>query len=185
MILDAVPRRNRTANGLLEPEGNPSNGSGVSPMIVPVLGIVAVVGSGIVAGVFFAVAVSVLPALRVMPMGPYIELHKRLGKGYHPSMPLVVSAAALADLALLFAAPGLSVRVLFGAGLLALVGVQVVSQFGNVPINRRVNAVDPDDLPEGWPDPRPSWQGWHTVRTVCAVGALLANAAAVALVPAA
>ncbi|OLT26167.1 hypothetical protein BJF83_04685 [Nocardiopsis sp. CNR-923] len=148
-----------------------------------ILGIVAVLGSGIVAGVFFAVAVSVLPAVEVMPMGSYIELHKRLGKGYHPSMPLVVSAAAVSCLALVFLAPTVPARALFGAGLAMLVGVQVVSQFGNVPINKRVNGVDPDDLPSGWADPRPSWRGWHRWRTVCALGALLATATAATLPP--
>ncbi|MFC3997692.1 anthrone oxygenase family protein [Nocardiopsis sediminis] len=150
-------------------------------MLVQALGIVAIIGSGIVAGVFFAVAVSVLPTLTALPMGTYIPLHKELGKGYHPSMPLIVGAAVLADIGLVVVAPGTPVRVLSAAALLALVGVQIVSQFGNVPINRRVNAVDPESVPADWPDPRPLWRGWHRLRTAFALLALVANAAAVAL----
>ncbi|MFJ5225041.1 anthrone oxygenase family protein [Streptomyces sp. NPDC088400] len=149
--------------------------------MIELLGTAAVIGSGIVAGVFFAVAVSVLPAVQTLPADRYVELHRKLGEGYHPVMPLVVTVGVLADLALLVLADNGAVRVLFGAALVALIGVQVVSQFGNVPINKRVHAVDPAALPSGWQDPRPPWRAWHRLRTAFALAALAANALAVAL----
>lgn len=152
-------------------------------MLVLVPGVVAVIGSGVVAGVFFAVSASVLPAVGVLAPPDYIRLHRRLGEGYHPVMPLVVSAAVLATLAMIVLVPDALTRVLFGIGLAGLVGVQVISQFGNVPINRRVSAVDPEDLPGDWEDPRVPWRVWHTRRTVCAFTALAADTAALALVP--
>lgn len=145
------------------------------------LGTIAVIASGIVAGVFFAVAVSVIPTVRGLPPALYVDLHRRLGEGYHPVMPLVVTAGLLADLALIFVAPDTSTRTLFGVAVLALVGVQVVSQFGNVPINRRVHAIGPDEIPADWADPRPRWRHWHLIRTGCALTALAVNAVAVGL----
>lgn len=149
--------------------------------MVVVLATVAVVGSGIVAGVFFAVAVSVMPTLMTVPTNIYIDMHRNLGKGYHPVMPLVVSAALVAELGLVVLAPDVTTRVLFVGSVVCTVGVQVVSQFGNVPINKRVQAVDARALPVGWADPRRLWRDWHHLRTVFALVALVLNATAVAL----
>ncbi|MEV0637539.1 DUF1772 domain-containing protein [Streptomyces sp. NPDC050619] len=151
--------------------------------MIELLGTAAVIGSGIVAGVFFAVAVSVLPAVQTLPADRYVELHRKLGEGYHPVMPLVVTVGVLADLVLLFLADEAGARALFAVALLAMVGVQVVSQFGNVPINKRVHALDPAAIPPGWQDPRPPWRNWHRLRTACALAALAANALALALLP--
>jgi uncharacterized membrane protein len=149
--------------------------------MVEVLGAAAVVGSGIVAGVFFAIAVSVMPTLMALPTSSYIEIHRSLGKGYHPVMPLIVSGALIAELALVVLAPNTTTRVLFVASVVCTVGVQVVSQFGNVPINKRVQAVDAEALPPDWPDPRRPWRDWHHLRTVFALLALALNGAAVTL----
>ena len=151
--------------------------------MIELLGTAAVLGSGIVAGVFFAVAVSVLPTVQTLPAHLYVELHRKLGEGYHPVMPLVVTAGVLADVALLFLADGTAPRVLFAVALLALVGVQLVSQFGNVPINRVVHAQDPAAIPDDWEDPRPRWRNWHRLRTAFALTALTVNGLAVAMLP--
>ncbi|MFG3549061.1 DUF1772 domain-containing protein [Streptomyces sp. NPDC047725] len=149
--------------------------------MIELLSTAAVIGSGIVAGVFFAVAVSVLPAVQTLPADRYVELHRKLGEGYHPVMPLVVTVGVLADLVLLFLADDGAARALFGTALLAMVGVQVVSQFGNVPINKRVHALDPAAVPADWQDPRLPWRNWHRLRTAFALVALAVNAVAVAL----
>ena len=151
--------------------------------MVELLGTVAVIGSGIVAGVFFAVAVSVIPTVRGLPPALYVDLHRRLGEGYHPVMPLVVTAGLLADLALVVVTRDALTRSLFVLAVLALAGVQLVSQFGNVPINRRVHATDPAAVPADWTDPRPRWRDWHLARTGFALVALAVNAVAVALLP--
>lgn len=154
----------------------------VEKLMVELLGTIALVGNGLVAGVFFAVAVSVLPTLVAMPVDRYIETHVRLGHGYHPIMPLVVTGGLIADVVLVFIAPGTTSRVLFVVAVVLILGVQAVSQFGNVPINRRVQAVDPQDLPADWTDPRPPWRSWHRLRTALAILALAVNAFALALV---
>lgn len=149
-------------------------------MITALLEIVAIVASGLVAGVFLAIAVSVLPALRVLPADRYIDMHRRLGQGYHPTMPLTVNGGTAADLVLVFLTPA-PARLLFAAAFLLMLGTQGVSHLANVPINKRIRAIDPAAIPADWDDPRPSWRSWHLLRTVLGMAALVVNAAATAL----
>ncbi|WBB81503.1 DUF1772 domain-containing protein [Micromonospora sp. WMMD882] len=143
------------------------------------LSVIAVGGTGIVAGVFFAVAVSVLPTLYTLPAGTYITLHRQLGQGYHPAMPLIVNATMFADVALIFLTDGALSRSLFVLASALALAVQGVSHLGNVPINKRLHGVDPDAVPVDWDDPRPQWRRLHRLRTVLAMAALVTTAAAV------
>ncbi|MEV4438284.1 DUF1772 domain-containing protein [Streptomyces sp. NPDC049577] len=144
-------------------------------MAVDVLRVLATLGSGITAGVLFAVALSVLPALFAMPTGTYIYAHKLLGRNWDPVMPVTVLATTLLDAALGALAPG-PARALYVAAAAVMLGVSAVSHLCNVPINRRVKAVeDPDRPPPDWTDPRPLWRRWHLLRTALAVAGLLLN----------
>jgi uncharacterized membrane protein len=149
--------------------------------VLQLLCVIAVIGDGLVAGVFFAVAVSVLPTLVGLPAGQYVQVHQSLGRGYHPAMPLIVNAATIAELVLTIRTQG-GVQVLFAAALFASIAVQFVSHLCNVPINRLVHGMDPRALPVDWRDPRPLWRAWHLVRTVFAgVGLVIVSIAAVQL----
>ncbi|MFG2503283.1 DUF1772 domain-containing protein [Streptomyces sp. NPDC048441] len=144
-----------------------------------VLGIAALVGSGVTAGVLFAVALSVLPALFAMETGTYVYAHKLLGRNWDPTMPVIVLSSTLVDAVLAVVSDG-STRALFVVGALLLLGVSAVSHLCNVPINRRVKSVDdPEQLPADWEDPRPLWRRWHLLRTALAVLALAVTAAGV------
>lgn len=149
-------------------------------MLTTLLEVVAIVASGLVAGVFVAIAVSVLPALRALPADRYIDMHRRLGQGYHPTMPLTVNGGTFADLVLVFLTPS-PARYLFAGAFLLMLGTQGVSHLANVPINKKIRALDPAAIPSDWDDPRPSWQNWHLLRTVLGLAALVVNAAATAL----
>nr|AJD20046.1 hypothetical protein [uncultured bacterium] len=149
--------------------------------MVESLSVAVILSNGIVAGVFFAVLVSVLPTLFAMPLGQYVETHRLLGKGYHPAMPVIVNVGTVGAVLLAFLAPSAATKALFGAAAVLLVGVQAVSHLLNVPINRKVHAVDLDRLPAGWRDPRPAWRNWHQLRTALAFAAFLANSTAVVL----
>ncbi|MQY11641.1 hypothetical protein SRB5_17600 [Streptomyces sp. RB5] len=143
------------------------------------LGVAALLGSGVTAGVLFAVALSVLPALFAMPAGTYVYAHKLLGRNWDPTMPAVVLGSCALSTALAVVAGG-AARALFAAAAALLLGVSAVSHLCNVPINRRVKAVtDPDTLPADWSDPRPLWRRWHLLRTGLAIAALVVNAAGV------
>jgi uncharacterized membrane protein len=149
--------------------------------VIELLGTAVSMGSGIVAGVFFAVAVSVLPTVQTQPADQYRNVHRKSGEGYHPVMPLVVIEGAVADLVLIFVTDGGTVRALFGVALLAMGGVQIISQFGNATINNRVHALDPADTPADLQDPRRPWRSSHRLRTAFALTALAVIALAVAL----
>ncbi|MDH6579763.1 DUF1772 domain-containing protein [Kitasatospora sp. MAP5-34] len=141
-------------------------------------GVIALLGSGITAGVLFAVALSVLPALFAMPATTYVYAHQLLGRNWDPTMPAVVLTSTLADTLWAVSAGG-PVRALAAAAAVLLLGVSAVSHLANVPINRRVKAVtDPGELPAGWTDPRPLWRRWHLLRTALAAAALLLNSLA-------
>ncbi|GGQ80888.1 anthrone oxygenase family protein [Couchioplanes azureus] len=150
-------------------------------MLAQALQVAVLVGSGIVAGVLFAVALSTLPALIAMPPGRYIYAQRLLGRNWDPTMPILVLSTMLADIVLAAMAPGpRGAGPLYATAAALLVAVSVVSHFANVPINRQVRALDPDHMPADWADPRPLWRRWHLLRTSCAIGALLVNAAAIA-----
>ncbi|MFM9368680.1 DUF1772 domain-containing protein [Streptomyces sp. Da 82-17] len=147
------------------------------------LAVVALLGSGVTAGVLFAVALSVLPALFAMEPGTYVHAHQLLGRNWDPTMPVIVLGSCLATgvLAVLSEGGG-GAQPLFGAAAVLLLGVSGVSHLANVPINRRVKAIaDPSQLPADWEDPRPLWQRWHLLRTTLAVLALGVTAWAVLL----
>ncbi|MEO3885622.1 DUF1772 domain-containing protein [Nonomuraea sp. B5E05] len=145
------------------------------------LGAVAVLGSGLTAGVLFCVALSVVPALRALPPDRYVQTHELLGRNYDPTMPLMVLTTALVDVLLAIMTPAGGPRSLFAVAAVMTVGVSLVSHLCNVPINRRVKVLDPAAIPADWTDPRPVWRRWHLLRTVLAVMALAVNAAAVAV----
>jgi uncharacterized membrane protein len=142
-----------------------------------VLEITVLLGSGTVAGVLFAVALSTLPALIAMPPGRYIYAHKLLGRNWDPTMPAIVLGSTVLDIVLVFTG---SRAALFAVAAVLLAGVSVVSHFANVPINKVMRTLNPDDMPERFDDPRPLWRRWHHLRTALALLALLVNATAIA-----
>ncbi|GAB2453313.1 DUF1772 domain-containing protein [Streptosporangium sandarakinum] len=146
-----------------------------------VLSVFVVVGGGLLAGVLFAVALSVVPAFLAMAPAEYVRVHQLVGRHFDKVMPPLVLACTAADLVLFAAAPASPYRPLFAAAAALQLGVSAVSQFGNVPINRAVKRLSPTAMPAGWRDPRPRWRAWHLTRTAMAVLAGLANVCAVVL----
>jgi hypothetical protein len=97
--------------------------------------------SGLTAGVLFAVALSVVPAFLAMPADRYVQAHKLIGRYFDRVMPPTVGIAALTGIVLALSTADGVARSLFLLGAALHLGVSVVSQFGNVPINRRVKAL--------------------------------------------
>ncbi|MFB9235124.1 anthrone oxygenase family protein [Plantactinospora siamensis] len=147
-------------------------------MIDRILALLALLGSGLVTGVFFAVAVSTVPALMAMPPGRYIYAHKLLGRNWDPAMPIIVLTATFAAAGWAIGAASPAVRVSAAVVTVLMLGVSGVSHLCNVPINKRMRAVDPDAVPADWADPRPIWRRWHLLRTALAVGAFLLTSVA-------
>lgn len=130
------------------------------------LNVLVLVGSGVTAGVLFCVALSLVPGFRSLPYDEYVTAHIVFGRNFDKVMPpvVVVTVVGMAGL-LILTEP----TVLIVAALAAQILVSVVSQFGNVPINRRVKSGrgSADD------DPRAAWRRWHLLRLAAAISALV------------
>ena len=111
-------------------------------MAVTILQIEVLLGSGVAAGVLFAVALSVLPALFAMPAGQYVETHRLIGKHWDPTMPIIVMGTTVVDFILAVVADDPAQRILYALAGLLLAGVSTVSHLCNVPINRRSKVGD-------------------------------------------
>jgi uncharacterized membrane protein len=146
-----------------------------------VLSVALLFCTGVTAGVLFAVALSVVPAFLALPPDRYVQAHKLIGRYFDRVMPPTVAGATVIGVVLALSTADTLVRGLFALGAVLLLGVSVVSQFGNVPINRRVKALPAGTVPEDWADPRRRWQVWHGLRTAFALIALLVNGSAVVL----
>ncbi|MDM4718149.1 DUF1772 domain-containing protein [Micromonospora sp. WMMA1363] len=144
------------------------------------LHVLVLLGSGTVAGVLFAVALSTVPALAAMSPDRYVQAHTLLGRNWDPTMPLIVLSTTGLDLWLAYRTTAVVPRALIVVAAGCLLGVSVVSHFRNVPINRRVHRTDPAAIPADWIDPRPGWRRWHLLRTALAVLAFAANSLAIA-----
>jgi uncharacterized membrane protein len=145
------------------------------------LGVIVLIGSGLTAGVLYAVALSVVPAFRALPAQRYVEIHKLIGRRFDHVMPPMVLTWTVLDVVLALLTPGPVGRALFLTAAVAGCGVAAVSQLGNVPINRRFKALPAGPVPADWDDPRARWRVLNLIRTCLAVLALTANAVALAL----
>ncbi|MFY1699393.1 MULTISPECIES: anthrone oxygenase family protein [unclassified Solwaraspora] len=143
------------------------------------LGVVVLTGSGLTAGVLYAVALSVVPAFRALSPQRYVETHKLIGRRFDLVMPPTVLTWTVGDVVAAVLTGHPVVRLLLLVAAAAGCAVAVVSQLGNVPINRRVKALPAGALPPHWPDPRAHWRAFNLLRTGFAVLGLVANAAAV------
>lgn len=137
--------------------------------------------NGLAAGVLAGTLLGGWPLMDTLSAREYVHAHAFFSTRYDPFMPGCLLGTVLADGALAaFADAG---RALFAlAGLCALATV-VISLTKNVPINRWVRELDPDDLPAdfGERDPRRYWGKWNRTRAGLTVAALLANCVALAL----
>lgn len=119
--------------------------------LLTILTILAALGCGLNAGVFFAFSTFVMPALAKLP----------------PAQGIAVAA-----LAVLAAWPSAGWLVL--AGLLQPAGNLAVTMLANVPLNNRLATVVPDSV-EGatvWADYLKRWTAWNHVRTLTALAAM-------------
>lgn len=146
---------------------------------VPILTLLAALGSGLVAGVFFGFSSFVMKALGRLPTGKAVEAMQSINvTAVTPVFMIVFMGTALVALALGIAVlPRLSetgARLVLGASVLYLVGVFGVTVVGNVPLNDALAKLSPDS-PEAaafWPKYFSGWSLWNHVRTLASAVAL-------------
>ena len=143
-----------------------------------VLTVMAALGSGLIAGVFFVFSVAVMRALERIPpavgmwamqsINIYILNWKFLGVFLGTG----VLCGALAIVGVVQWRPPASVWLIAG-GLIYLIGSIGVTVVWNVPMNNALMAADPA-TPEGqklWSDYLTNWTFWNHVRTVASLAA--------------
>jgi uncharacterized membrane protein len=143
--------------------------------------VLAALGSGLIAGAFFAFAAYVLPALSRLPAPAGISAMQSIIAAIKGPLFLVVffGTAALAALmgiaaTLKWGEPG-ALSLLIGS-LLYLNGPFGVTLLKNLPLNTKLAATKPDST-EGrrfWPEFRAVWGLWNHARWIGALGAAAA-----------
>lgn len=144
--------------------------------------IVAVVTNGLLAGLFFAFAVAVCPALGRLDAPGYVRAFRAINAAILNPWFLGVFLAAPAAAVVAFAlAPG---RPWLLAGALGSLATLVITSAANVPLNRRLDAA-PTAEEAAWRAARagfePAWNRWNLLRTLTSVGALACLAVAAGL----
>ena len=143
--------------------------------------VVAALGSGLIAGVFFAFAAFVLAALSRLPAPAGITAMQTMIAAIKSPLFLVVffGTAALAALlgiaaTLKWSEPG-ALYLLIGS-LLYLNGPFGVTLLKNLPLNNHLAAVTPGSIESAivWKEFRDSWGLWNHVRWIAALGAAAA-----------
>ncbi|ATB29576.1 DUF1772 domain-containing protein [Melittangium boletus] len=144
-------------------------------MYSKILTLMVLASNAIFVGGLVMVAAAVVPAFRTVPAQVYIWMHQVLDRYIERYMPFTAGFTILTGLGLAFLQPGTWPRVLVLAGVLFTATVSAISQFGNVPLNKRVHAWNPEAPPPPGEIARllASWRRLHLVRTGSSILALL------------
>lgn len=139
----------------------------------------AAIGSGLVAGIFFAFSAFIMQALGKLPpekgMAAMQSINVTILNPWF--LPLFLGTAAVcllvAVLAFMEHPPSATTWLLTGSALYIL-GSFILTMVFNVPRNNALDAVNPSSA-EGlrvWQDYLVSWTNWNHVRTVASLGAM-------------
>ena len=150
-------------------------------LLTTVTVIVALLGSALIAGVFFAFSSFIMKALARVPSTEGIAAMQSINKVVlNPTfLGVFLGTALLSGLVIAFAIEAWGTPYapyLLTGGLLYLVGTFLVTGLGNVPLNERLAAVSASD-PEAtsvWEHYLDRWTRLNTIRATAAVAAMLA-----------
>lgn len=154
--------------------------AGAAAAWLPLLTTATLVGTGLVAGVFFAFSTSVLPALAQLPAVQAQQVMQRVNVvilnplflGVFVGTAVVAAATVVAALA-----TGDEPWALV-AGLVYLAGVFGVTIAANVPLNEALDRASAAEADTAWPAFVGPWRRWNDLRGALAVLALVASALA-------
>jgi uncharacterized membrane protein len=138
------------------------------------------VGCGLMAGLFFAFSVAVMPALRRLPPSDGVAAMQAINRAIlNPLFLFVFVATALVAGALALTtawtwdqgAPGLRLA----AGLIYVFGVFVLTAAYHVPRNDALDALDPraETAAARWTSYLGEWVPWNHVRTGASIASLV------------
>jgi uncharacterized membrane protein len=148
--------------------------------VLPVVALLGVLGSGLMAGLFFAFSTAVMPALGRVRPAPGAEAMQQVNRLIqNPLFLLVFMGTGLVSLLLVIGAPFSgrpgTVWIVVG-GLLYLVGSIGLTMAVNVPMNNRLDAANPltDQGAAIWADYLRRWTAWNHVRALACTAATAA-----------
>ena len=148
--------------------------------LIPVVGTMAMLGSALVGGIFFAFSSFIMKALAGVPSAEGIGTMQSINVVViNPSfMGAFFGTAVVSLVAIWLALAGWghpSAPFFLGGALFYLVGTILVTIFGNVPLNDQLAAVSVTDpgTPEVWEHYLGRWTMWNHVRTAAAMVAAL------------
>ena len=143
-----------------------------------VLTLLAALGAGLVAGIFFAFSAFIMAALGRIPAPKGIAAMQSINVAVlNPVFFSAFFGTGLVALVLVIAAildwssPG--AVYLVGGALLYIVGCLLVTMVFNVPLNNRLKAVSAESAQGAntWSDYLSTWTAWNTVRTSASLAA--------------
>jgi uncharacterized membrane protein len=143
-------------------------------LLIPVV-VFAVLGSGLMAGLFFVFSNAVMPALARLAPERAVAFMQTVNVTI--LNPLFLSLFVGTALACAFILVGglvgwLDARPLLLIGaVLYLVGTFGVTAAGNVPLNDALEALEGEEAVAFWPEYAARWTRWNHVRTVAAIAA--------------
>lgn len=156
------------------------NGGWGLDQVIPVVGTMAVLGSALVGGIFFAFSSFVMMALADVPSAEGMRAMQSinivvLNRSF---LGAFIGTTVLSLISGWLAVGGWyrpSAAFFLGAAIFYIVGTFLVTAFGNVPLNDQlatVSAADPG-AQEVWENYLVRWTMWNHVRTVAAMVAAL------------
>jgi len=146
--------------------------------LLPFLALLACLGTGLMAGLFFAFSTFVMRGLSRLPPEHGMSAMQHINAAVTTALfGLAFFGTAIACLAIILAtfARALSSAphaLLLAGSVFYLVGVIGVTIAFNVPLNNALASTDAAQAAEHWPRYVDAWQSWNHVRTVLATGAL-------------
>ena len=157
-----------------------SNGGWGMDQLIPVVGTMALLGSALVGGIFFAFSSFVMKALSRLPAAEGIAAMQSINVVVlNPSfLGAFIGTAILSFGAVVLAVVGWGcppAPFLIGGAIFYLVGTFLVTALGNVPLNDQLAALSVNDASaaEMWDRYVARWTVWNHVRTVAAIVAAL------------
>ena len=136
------------------------------PSLQQIVLLLAVAGSGLIAGVCFAFASFLMRSFDRLGAPAAIRVMQSLNAVILRSTTMAVwfgtVIAGIVAAIMVGGVPAIAAAVLYGIGAVLITGR------GNVPLNEALDAVDPDgpEAAEAWADYRRRWGRWNAIRTV-------------------
>ena len=152
--------------------------------------LLAIVLTGLSAGLFYAWSVSVIPGTRKVSDLVYLEAMQNINRAILNPGFFAIYVGSLALLVLSTVqqyGQGPVFGLLLAASLLYLVGTCGITAYGNIPLNNSLDALhlptlDAEQLASFRQHYETPWNEWHTIRTASAVLAFLLALLAMAVI---